>query len=190
VAAATGSLPGPAQGAAHDALSAAGIQVPDDGSGSGTTTATTTGETVTSEVTTTTVDPATSPSEPAGDQTDGAEGAPGPDPTGPAKHGLCTAYAAGQGGQHGAKLDSTAFRALIDAAGAADQTVEEFCADAAPGGRATPDTTTVTTEVATTTPIPTGSGPATAGANGHGSPHGSAVNRGAAASGHTNPHHG
>jgi len=75
----------------------------------------------------------------------------GPDATGPAKHGLCTAYFARS--KHDATEDSTApestvagdtastvlpipFQNLEDAATAAGQTVEQFCADATPGGKA------------------------------------------------------
>jgi hypothetical protein len=67
-----------------------------------------------------------------------ANGAVGPDAAGPAKFGLCTAFAAH--GKH-ADEDATtssidvpvAFRNLTDAAAAAGQTVDEFCADATPG---------------------------------------------------------
>ena len=52
----------------------------------------------------------------------------GPDPTGPAKHGLCTAYFA-SGAATGPNGDSVAMRNLTDAAAEAGQTVEEFCAD-------------------------------------------------------------
>jgi len=77
--------------------------------------------------------------------------AQGPDATGPAKFGLCTAY--GSRSKHDdATDDATAtassvaadedsaelpvpFQNLEDAATAAGQTVEEFCADATPGGK-------------------------------------------------------
>lgn len=58
----------------------------------------------------------------------------GPDPNGPAKFGLCTAYFAGQGGTNGNKDNSTAFLSLEAAAGAAGQGVADFCAGAVPGG--------------------------------------------------------
>jgi hypothetical protein len=57
----------------------------------------------------------------------------GPDATGPAKFGLCTAFASGQGGTNGGKNDAVAFRNLQTAAETAGQSVEEFCADATPG---------------------------------------------------------
>ncbi|HZD70061.1 MAG TPA: hypothetical protein VFA45_14500, partial [Actinomycetes bacterium] len=44
----------------------------------------------------------------------------GPDAAGPAMQGLCRAWAAGQGGQHGKKLDAPAFAALAEAAGGSD----------------------------------------------------------------------
>lgn len=59
----------------------------------------------------------------------------GPDAAGPAKFGLCTAYAAGHGATNGNKLDSTAFQALVTAAGGVAN-VSAFCADATPGGNA------------------------------------------------------
>ena len=66
----------------------------------------------------------------------------GPDATGPAKFGLCTAYAAHEEHRDAEPDDGTPttsvdlpapFRNLTDAATAAGQTVEEFCADATPG---------------------------------------------------------
>ncbi|MEY2523925.1 MAG: hypothetical protein QOJ66_2490, partial [Ilumatobacteraceae bacterium] len=81
--------------------------------------------------------------------TDGTDGGQGPDVNGPAKFGLCTAYAART--KHDEVTDTTApatptaepvtvdslpvpFQNLTDAAVAAGQTVAEFCADAVPGG--------------------------------------------------------
>lgn len=52
----------------------------------------------------------------------------GPDATGPAKAGLCQAWASGQGATNGGKADSTAFEALAKAAGGADK-IADFCAD-------------------------------------------------------------
>jgi hypothetical protein len=51
----------------------------------------------------------------------------GPDASGPAKAGLCRAWAAGKGRENGGKADSTAFEALAKAAGGADN-VAAFCA--------------------------------------------------------------
>jgi hypothetical protein len=66
-----------------------------------------------------------------------------PDPSGPAKYGLCKAYFAGSatGRQH--KHEAGPFQALAAAADeagdgngtATDDEVRDFCADATPGGR-------------------------------------------------------
>ena len=78
--------------------------------------------------------------------------ATGPDASGAARHGLCQAWLAGQGDEHGKRADSTAFQALAAAAGGADQ-VPAYCqadADASaahgqppadPPGRPSPPTT-------------------------------------------------
>jgi hypothetical protein len=52
--------------------------------------------------------------------------ATGPDLSGAARHGLCQAWLAGQGDEHGKRADSTAFQALAAAAGGADQ-VPTYC---------------------------------------------------------------
>ena len=52
--------------------------------------------------------------------------ATGPDASGAARHGLCQAWLAGQGGEHGKRADSTAFQALAAAAGGADQ-IAAYC---------------------------------------------------------------
>ncbi|HZP28511.1 MAG TPA: hypothetical protein VFC99_06140 [Acidimicrobiia bacterium] len=153
VAAATGSLPSPVQGAAHDALGAAGIRVP-DGDGAGTVSADDTTVTTTDpagDPTTTTSTPdGTEPSAPVSDDT-----AKGPDPNGPAKFGLCTAYAAGKGGERGKKHSSTAFEALAAAADADGETVAQFCADATPGGKPASTTTPTTAAPIVDTTEPT-----------------------------------
>ena len=57
--------------------------------------------------------------------------ATGPDASGPARHGLCQAWLAGQGDDHGRRADAPAFQALAVAAGGGDQ-VDTYCeADAA-----------------------------------------------------------
>jgi hypothetical protein len=61
--------------------------------------------------------------------------ATGPDATGPAKDGLCRAWESGQGGEHGRRMDSTAFRALAAAAGGADK-IAAYC-QATTSGRST-----------------------------------------------------
>ena len=51
----------------------------------------------------------------------------GPAAAGSAAQGLCSAWSAGQGGQHGSKLDAPAFAALTKAAGGSDQ-IATYCA--------------------------------------------------------------
>lgn len=54
-----------------------------------------------------------------------------------ALQGLCRAYVAGQGGQHGARTDAAAFRALAAAAGGADN-IATYCQEltsGSPGGQ-------------------------------------------------------
>ena len=62
----------------------------------------------------------------------------GPDANGPAKFGLCNAFAHGQGGVKGNKNNSVAFQNLQKAAQAAGQSVQEFCKSATPGGKGSP----------------------------------------------------
>ena len=105
-AAATGSLPTPAQSAVHGALSDVGVSVPsgrssDNSGDSGTT----------------------------GTHAANNANAVGPDATGPAKYGLCRAYAANKGHM---SSNSVAFRNLVNAAGGAAN-VASFCAGATPG---------------------------------------------------------
>jgi hypothetical protein len=65
----------------------------------------------------------------------GRESAVGPDVTGAAGAGLCRAWQAGQGGEHGRRMDSVAFQALVDAAGGADG-VAAYCEDVTAGASA------------------------------------------------------
>jgi hypothetical protein len=58
----------------------------------------------------------------------GRASAVGPDATGVARAGLCRAWQAGQGADHGRRADSVAFQALVDAAGGADK-VAAYCKD-------------------------------------------------------------
>jgi hypothetical protein len=60
--------------------------------------------------------------------------ATGPDPTGPAKYGLCTAYFAGSPTGQSHKHNAPPFQNLEDAASAANQSVADFCSSATPGG--------------------------------------------------------
>jgi hypothetical protein len=75
----------------------------------------------------------------------GRESAVGPDATGAARAGLCRAWQAGQGGEHGRRMDAVAFQALVEAAGGADEVAaycEDVAADSSAGahgqGRASP----------------------------------------------------
>jgi hypothetical protein len=71
-------------------------------------------------------------------------GGKGPDATGPAKFGLCTAWSAGPSttNPHSGKADSVAFSNLQQAATDAGSSVADFCKDAVhPQG---PDTSTTT----------------------------------------------
>jgi hypothetical protein len=123
-AAATGTLPAPAQQVAHTVLGRAGVPA----AGASTTTA--------SSASTATTPTTTAAGAHAG----------GPDAAGPAAQGLCRAWAAGQGGQQGKKLDAVAFAALARAAGGSGK-VAAYCATAtsasgtAPSSSAAPSTT-------------------------------------------------
>lgn len=131
-AAAAGSLPDPAQKAVSRTLSHVDISVP-------------------------------SPDDQANDQVgDNADHAPadatdtgnanatGPDATGPAMYGLCTAWAAGPStaNPNSRKASSVAFSNLQKAADKAGMSVAEYCKDARPGGVGTSTTTTSTPPVA------------------------------------------
>jgi hypothetical protein len=65
----------------------------------------------------------------------GRESAVGPDASAAARAGLCRAWQAGQGGDHGRRMDAVAFQALVDAAGGADK-VAGYCQDVTAGGGA------------------------------------------------------
>jgi hypothetical protein len=115
-AAATGHLPDPLQRTVSNTFSHVGVDLPSPGDKPTTTTlvattTSTTGQSDTTTTPTTAVDTALAP-------------AVGPDATGPAKTGLCTAFL----NRHEKNLDPVAFRNLLAAATAAGQTVDEFCA--------------------------------------------------------------
>jgi hypothetical protein len=116
----TGSLPGPLQHAAHSVVGA-----PDDGPGAtdaGDGAGDDAGNDPTGEPSDT---PTGSPSEgPTGTPTDspGAAHAVGPDATGPAAFGLCTAWSKG-----GLSTGSVAYRNLVTAAGGTDG-IASYCA--------------------------------------------------------------
>ena len=174
-AAATGNLPDPAQSAVSRASSHLGVDIPDpyderaagERSGAATTVDPSTTSTVlddhsvtvpVSEVPSTnaatfSTSPGLNPNAPESTDlsalqpvTPETTGGQGPDANGPAKHGLCRAWAAHRSDSP-ANQNSTAMRNLQAAAAAAGQTVEEFCADVL-GTEPGP------AEVATTSPAP------------------------------------
>jgi hypothetical protein len=137
VAAATGSLPVGSEGRAvvateaDDTTSSTAI---DDSTTSSepTTTESTTTEPTTTESTTTEPTTAPTPTEvPTTAPESDDEGGRGPDATGPARHGLCTAFGARTEVPEG----SVAARNLVAAASAAGQTTAEFCAGVTAPGR-------------------------------------------------------
>jgi hypothetical protein len=65
----------------------------------------------------------------------GRESAVGPDATAAARAGLCRAWQAGQGADHGSRMDAAAFQALVEAAGGAGN-IAAYCQDVAPAGGA------------------------------------------------------
>jgi hypothetical protein len=66
--------------------------------------------------------PAHGPTAPAADPGNPGQGSPSP-----SLEGLCNAYLAGAGSEHGKALENPAFQALVTAAGGADS-VDSFCA--------------------------------------------------------------
>jgi hypothetical protein len=65
----------------------------------------------------------------------GRASAVGPDATGTARVGLCRAWQAGPGADHGRRMDAVAFQALAEAAGGADH-IAAYCQDVAAGASA------------------------------------------------------
>jgi hypothetical protein len=65
----------------------------------------------------------------------GRASAVGPDASGTARAGLCRAWQAGQGADHGRRMDAVAFQALAEAAGGADH-IAAYCQDVAAGASA------------------------------------------------------
>jgi hypothetical protein len=96
----------------------------------------------------------------------------GPDAMAAAREGLCRAWQAGQGADHGRREDSVAFQALAAAAGGADQ-VAAFCKGATPGsvnthGQGQGASPTSVSPPSTTTAPPSSGPPADTGPAGHG----------------------
>jgi hypothetical protein len=104
-AAATGSLPGPAQSAVHGALAHVGVSVPS-----------------------------------GNDSSNGK--AKGPDATGPAKFGLCTAFKAHEANGVHPSSHAVAFANLQSAATAAGKSVDAYCAGVTPGNGSPDDNST------------------------------------------------
>jgi hypothetical protein len=93
----------------------------------------------------------------------GRASAVGPDATAAARAGLCRAWQAGQGDDHGRREDSVAFQALVDAAGGADK-VAAYCKDVLAGAHGQGSPPSVSAPPTTGSPPPTtgsppGSGP-------------------------------
>ena len=106
----------------------------------------------------------------------GRASAVGPDATASARVGLCRAWQAGMGADHGQRANSVAFQALAAAAGGADK-VAGYCADVTVGSAGAngqgqgspPSSSRPGGSPPSTTPSPPGSGPPPdAGPGGHG----------------------
>jgi len=140
-AAATGSLPDPVQRAVASALSHVNITVPHPNHHG-----------ATSDARTTSRDGgASGPGHAVAGSV--ARNAVGPDATGSAEAGLCTAWERQVGSANGRAAKSVAFSNLQDAAAAAGKTVPDFCDGIAhePGGSKAPTTTTGPVGATTTT---------------------------------------
>jgi hypothetical protein len=104
----------------------------------------------------------------------GRESAVGPDATAAARAGLCRAWQAGQGSDHGRRMDSVAFQALVEAAGGADN-VAAYCQDVTAGAQGQGQASPPSVSAPSTSVSPPSSGPpadpgppASTGAGGHG----------------------
>jgi hypothetical protein len=104
----------------------------------------------------------------------GRESAVGPDATAAARAGLCRAWQAGQGADHGRRMDAVAFQALVDAAGGADE-VAAYCEDVTAGDHAQGQASPPSVSAPPTSVSPPSSGPpadpgppASTGSGGHG----------------------
>jgi hypothetical protein len=110
----------------------------------------------------------------------GRASAAGPDASGAARVGLCRAWQAGQGADHGRRMDAVAFQALVEAAGGADR-VAAYCEDVTAGSSAdahgTSQVSPPSVSAPSTSVSPPSSGPpadpgppASTGPGGHGPP--------------------
>jgi len=93
--------------------------------------------------------------------------ATGPDASGAARHGLCQAWAAGQGDDHGRRADAPAFQALVDAAGGVDQ-VAAYCAAEIPTSAAHGQRPSPPPGSGPAKPAPPSTGPPASPGDGHG----------------------
>ncbi len=149
-AAATNTLPAPAQTAVSDAASHVGLAIPKPDSHANTHATDHPGRPANSAAT---------------------AHATGPDATGNAKYGLCTAYAAGPSttNPHSQRDNAVAFRNLATSAAAAGQSIGDYCKGA------TPPTHDGTTDTTDTTVAPgsqnQSNGPHTPGSKGQSSDH-------------------
>jgi hypothetical protein len=133
-AAATGSLPNPAQSAVSGALSHVGISVPKPADTSGPVTSNSTGGAG-----------ASSESIPASGGSPSKSTPVGPSASGPDLYGLCTAYSAqnAQGTATSGSSTSVAFSNLAAAAKAKGETITAYCEGVVPsGGAVTPNGST------------------------------------------------
>jgi hypothetical protein len=151
-AAATNTLPDPAQTVVSDAVSHVGLSIPKPNSHANAH--------------------ATAPH--GKPDTAGNANATGPDATGSAKYGLCTAYAAGPTttNPHSRKNDAVAFTNLQKAADGAGMSVADYCKNAAPPRNDGTTDTNGSAPVTDTTRAPN-SHAATPGSNPHGTTPGS-----------------
>jgi hypothetical protein len=96
----------------------------------------------------------------------GRSAAAGPDAMAAARAGLCQAWQAGEGADHGRRGDSVAFLALVAAAGGADK-VADFCQGTAAGSAGSQGKAPSSTPSTTVSP-PSSGPPASTGQGGHG----------------------
>jgi hypothetical protein len=108
----------------------------------------------------------------------GRASAAGLDASGAARAGLCRAWQAGQGADHGSRMDAVAFQALVEAAGGVDH-IAAYCQDVTPGSSADAHGTSQASPPSVSAPLtsasPPSSGPsadpgppASTGPGGHG----------------------
>jgi hypothetical protein len=96
----------------------------------------------------------------------GQAAAAGPDALAAAQAGLCQAWQAGEGADHGRRADSVAFQALVAAAGGADK-IDAFCQGTTAGSVGSPGKAPSSTPSTTASP-PSSGPPASTGQGGHG----------------------